>query len=309
MHGNTIWDDIKWQFKFGSDLIRLILINICVFIAINLVYLILFLIQKQGSFELTDWLSLHSSPLRLLHHPWGIITYMFVHEGFWHILWNMLGLYWFGQILQDMIGKPKIVPLYLFGGIFGGLLYILAYNVLPVFSNVLGTATCIGASASVMAIVLAAATIAPDYELILFLIGPVKIKWIAFVYLVLDLINIQNGNAGGHITHLGGALFGFIFIKQLQNGNDLSRPYYAVLDFFSTLFKKKSKLKVEYKKEYAAAYASKKQQHKQASASNQTEVINKQEKLDAILDKINRSSYESLSKEEKDFLFKISQED
>ena len=308
MYGNSIWDDIKWQFKYGTDLIKLILINIAVFVITNLITLPFLLFKKQFPIDFNQWLSLYASPVKLLHHPWGIITYMFVHENFWHLLWNMIGLYWFGQILQDMIGRAKIVPLYLIGGISGGVLYILAYNFLPVFSNVVGTATCVGASASVMAIVLAAATIAPNYELILFLIGPVKIKWIALVYVILDLINIQNGNAGGHIAHLGGALAGFIFIRQLQHGNDMSRIFYVISDFITRLFAKKTKLKVKYKKEYASTF-SKSSQQNEGRRQQQSDSMNKQEKLDAILDKINRSSYESLSKEEKEFLFKISRED
>lgn len=310
MYGDSIWDDIKWQFKFGSDLIRLILLNFAIFIIINLVHLLLFFAGKQGSFELTNWLSLYAAPTQLLHHPWGILTYMFVHEGFWHILWNMLGLYWFGQIVQDMIGKPKILPLYLFGGLFGAVAFFLAYNFIPVFNDVLNSASCIGASASVMAIVLAAATIAPNYELIFFLIGPVKIKWIALVYVLLDLIDIQNSNAGGHIAHLGGALFGYLYVQQLRHGRDLFRPFYSFSVFVSGLFQKKKPLKVEYKREYAATYSSSKHQQKQGSSrQDKQEAQSKQEKLDAILDKINRSSYDSLSKEEKDFLFKISQED
>lgn len=303
----TIWEDIKWQYKYGSVLIKLILINIAIFVVVNLVSLPFMLFAKSIPFDIVRFLSLYASPHNLLRHPWGIFTYMFIHEGFWHILWNMLGLYWFGQIVQDMIGKPKILPIYIFGGFFGGLLYILAYNVFPVFSTVVSGATCIGASAGVMAIVLAAATISPDYELRFAIFGNIKIKWIAMAYVILDLINIQNGNAGGHIAHLGGAMFGFIFIKQLQNGNDFSKPFYKVTDFFSNLFKKKSKLKVEYKKEKEYAYTSNKQNKN--NSTQQTEAISKQEKLDAILDKINRSSYDSLSKEEKDFLFKISQED
>lgn len=307
MQSNTIWDDIKWQFKYGSDLIRLIFVNIAVFLVINLVHLILFLAQKQGVFELTNWLSLYASPSKQIYQPWGILTYMFVHEGFWHILWNMLGLYWFGQLLQDMIGRAKILPLYIFGGIAGGLLYILAYNTLPVFSDLVNRATCIGASASVMAIVIAAATIAPNVEFRLLLFGSVKIKWIALVYVIMDIINIQNNNAGGHIAHLGGALFGFVFIKQLQRGNDFSKPFYTVTDFFTNLFKKKSPLKVSYKKEYV--YTSEKHNTTQQRNKIDLDKKSKQEQLDAILDKINRSSYDSLSKEEKDFLFKISQED
>ncbi|MBK9793134.1 MAG: rhomboid family intramembrane serine protease [Sphingobacteriales bacterium] len=301
----NIWQDIKWQYRYGSDLIKLILINIAVFITVNLINIPFILFAKTVPFNLVDFLSLYASPHNFVRHPWGIFTYMFIHEGFWHILWNMLGLYWFGQIVQDMIGKPKILPLYIFGGIFGGLLYMLAYNIFPLFSNAVAVSSCIGASAGVMAIVLAAATIAPNFELGFAIIGPVKIKWIALVYVVLDLINIQGGNAGGHIAHLGGALFGFVFIKQLQSGNDFTRPFYAVTDFFSNLFKKKSNLKVEYKKEYV--YTSEK--NTKSNTAQQKETISKQEKLDAILDKINRSSYDSLSKEEKEFLFKISQED
>ena len=301
----NIWQDIKWQYRYGSDLIKLILINIAVFITVNLINIPFILFAKTVPFNLVDFLSLYASPHNFVRHPWGIFTYMFIHEGFWHILWNMLGLYWFGQIVQDMIGKPKILPLYIFGGIFGGLLYMLAYNIFPLFSNAVAVSSCIGASAGVMAIVLAAATIAPNFELGFAIIGPVKIKWIALVYVVLDLINIQGGNAGGHIAHLGGALFGFVFIKQLQSGNVFTRPFYAVTDFFSNLFKKKSNLKVEYKKEYV--YTSEK--NTKSNTAQQKETISKQEKLDAILDKINRSSYDSLSKEEKEFLFKISQED
>lgn len=301
----NIWQDIKWQYRYGSDLIKLILINIAVFIIVNLINIPFILFAKTVPFNLVDFLSLYASPHNFVRHPWGIFTYMFIHEGFWHILWNMLGLYWFGQIVQDMIGKPKILPLYIFGGIFGGLLYMLTYNIFPLFSNAVAVSSCIGASAGVMAIVLAAATIAPNFELGFAIIGPVKIKWIALVYVVLDLINIQGGNAGGHIAHLGGALFGFVFIKQLQSGNDFTKPFYAVTDFFTNLFKKKSNLKVEYKKEYV--YTSEK--NTKSNTAQQKETISKQEKLDAILDKINRSSYDSLSKEEKEFLFKISQED
>ncbi len=298
----NIWQDIKWQYRYGSDLIKLILINIAVFITVNLINIPFILFAKTVPFNLVDFLSLYASPHNFVRHPWGIFTYMFIHEGFWHILWNMLGLYWFGQIVQDMIGKPKILPLYIFGGIFGGLLYMLAYNIFPLFSNAVAVSSCIGASAGVMAIVLAAATIAPNFELGFAIIGPVKIKWIALVYVVLDLINIQGGNAGGHIAHLGGALFGFVFIKQLQSGNDFTRPFYAVTDFFSNLFKKKSNLKVEYKKEYV--YTSEK--NTKSNTAQQKETISKQEKLDAILDKIKQQGYENLTAEEKDFLYEAS---
>jgi membrane associated rhomboid family serine protease len=307
----TIWEDIKWQYKYGSDLIKLILINIAIFLIVNLISLPFALFKANNPIDVVSWFSLYASFKNLLTHPWGIFTYMFLHQDFFHILYNMIGLYWFGNIVQDLIGKPKVLPIFLYGGVAGAILYVLAYNVFPLFSNVLAGASNIGASAGVLAIVLAATTISPDYEIGLMFIGRVKIKWIALVYVLLDLINIQHGNAGGHIAHLGGALFGYTYIKLLQNGTDLARPIYAVTDFFSNLFSKKNKLKVEYKKEtdkekeYASTASS---THKQNTSSTKQE-LNKQDKLDAILDKINRSSYDSLSKEEKDFLFKISQED
>lgn len=300
----NIWEDIKWQYTYGSVLIKLILINIGVFLLINLYSLPFVLFAKTPPFDLTGIFSMYASMHNFLHHPWGIFTYMFLHEGFWHILWNMLGLYWFGQIVQDLIGKSKILPIYLYGGILGGFIYMLSYNLFPVFSQEVQLSSCIGASASVMAIAFSAATIAPDYELRFAIFGNIKIKWIVLAYFLLDLINIQHGNAGGHIAHLGGALLGFLYVRLLQNGIDLARPLFVITDYLSNLFNKKNTLKVEYKKEYA--YTANKQQK---SKTPTPESNNKQEKLDAILDKINRSSYDSLTKDEKEFLFKISQED
>lgn len=303
-----IWQDIKWQYRYGTTLIKLILINIAVFVIVNIVNLPFMLMAKTAPFDLAEFLALPAAFCNWLYHPTGFFTYMFVHVGFLHILFNMLGLYWFGQIVQDLIGKSKILPIYILGGLFGGFMYVIAYHIFPVFSDSLMTSTCIGASAAVMAIVLSAATISPDYELGIILIGPVKIKWIALAYVILDLINIQYGNAGGHIAHLGGALFGFIYIKSLQNGTDLARPFYAVSDFISNLFSKKPAIKVAYKKEYAYSSANK-QNTSNTTNNTATKDQSKQERLDEILDKINRSSYDSLSKEEKEFLFKISQED
>ena len=306
----NIWQDIKWQYQYGSTLIKIILLNVAVFIVLNLISLPFALMAKSLPFNVVHFLALPASVLKWLYQPWSIFTYMFVHVDFFHILFNMLGLYWFGQIVQDLIGKPKIFPIYLLGGISGGLMYVLAYNVFPIFAGSVSASICIGASASVMAMVLAAATLAPNYELGLLFFGPVKIKWIALAYLVLDLINVQHGNAGGHIAHLGGALFGFVYIKFLQSGLDLARPFFIIADFWSSLFKEKNELKVTYrKKEYAYTSNTTSSQTKNTNSSQTKNTLSKQEQLDQSLEKINRSSYDSLTKEEKDFLFKISQED
>ncbi len=304
MYGNSIWDDIKWQYKFGSDLIRLILINVAVFISIQLFYLIGFFLQQSFNPFIAKYFFLHADLSILLVKPWQLITYMFIHEGFWHILWNMLTLYWFGNIVGDLIGKSKIIPLYILGGIAGGLLYILAYNTLPVFSGQAAVSAALGASAGVTAIVMAATTISPNYEIRLFLIGPIKLKWLTTAYILLDLFSIQYGNAGGHITHLGGFFLGWMYIVLLQKSIDLARPFYAIQDFIATVFSKKNKLKVSYKKEKTTQSTT-----AQSYKKENTVQLSKQERLDSILDKINKSSYDSLTPEEKNFLFQVSKED
>ncbi len=301
----NIWQDIKWQFKYGGPLISLIMINIAVFVFCGLLGFIDWILKSNLSDNFYKIFSTYSSFHGTLHHPWGILTGMFLHGDFMHILYNMLFLYWFGTIIQDYIGKAKILPIFFLGGFFSSIISIPFFYLINHFYPNFIPDQGIGASAGVMSIVLAAATLVPNVEISFLLVGRVQIKWIALVYILLDIISIPNNNAGGHIAHLGGALFGFIFIKQLQNGMDFSKPFYAVTDFFSNLFKKKSKLKVEYKKEYV--YTSEKTT--KTNTAQQKETASKQEKLDAILDKINRSSYESLTKEEKEFLFKISQED
>jgi membrane associated rhomboid family serine protease len=301
----NIWQDIKWQFKYGGPLISLIMINIAVFIFCGLLGFVDWILKSNFLDNFYKIFSTYSSIHGFLYHPWGILTGMFLHSGFMHILYNMLFLYWFGTIIQDYIGKSKILPIFFLGGFFSSIISIPFFYLINHFYPNFIPDQGIGASAGVMSIVLAAATLVPNVEISFLLVGRVQIKWIALVYILLDIISIPNNNAGGHIAHLGGALFGFIFIKQLQNGMDLSKPFYAVTDFFSNLFKKKSKLKVEYKKEYV--YTSEKTT--KTNTAQQKETASKQEKLDAILDKINRSSYESLTKEEKEFLFKISQED
>jgi membrane associated rhomboid family serine protease len=306
MYGNSIWDDIKWQYRYGSPLIRIILINCACFIFINLLLLIDFFSGKDFGLTVSSYLSFWSDET-FFYRPWSIFTFQFLHIGLLHLLFNMLALYWFGQIVQDFLGKNKIWPLYLLGGFAGAILFSVGYHLINLTNPGHVSTEVLGASAGVMAIVLAAATLSPDYEINLFIFGPVKIKWIAFVYVLLDILMIRDNNAGGHIAHLGGALFGWIYIKQLRNGHDLARPYYAVTDFFIGLFSKKNKLKVEYRnkeKEYANV-ANKKQKQSQQDISKQS----KQERLDEILDKISKSGYDSLNKEEKDFLFQISKED
>lgn len=307
MYGNNIWEDIKWRFKFGSPFLRLIFILISTFALVQILGFIDWISGTRTESFIVENFSLHANLHYLIRHPWGIITYAFLHDGFRHIFWNLTVLYLFGNILEDLLGKPKVLPLFFYGIVFGGLLYVFSYNIFPLLKPEAPFAINLGCSAGVMAIMIAATTLSPSYNIGIFLIGPVRIIWIAGILVFLDFVDMPKGNAGGHIAHLGGALFGYLFVRLLQNGHDLSRPFYAVTDFIAKPFRKKTNLRVEYKKEYAYTSGSTKQT--KGNPAQPKETISKQERLDAILDKINRSSYDSLSKEEKDFLFKISQEE
>lgn len=298
MADNFISREIRNAFSpTGKMISRLIIINVIVFIALRLFSLLIDLTQAGYSIDIViRTLSLPSSVTQLLQRPWTIVTYEFTHFDLWHILFNMLWLYWIGIILADFLGNRKILPVYLMGSWFGGALYILCYNIFPYFRDVVNDSYCLGASAGVMAIVVAAATLTPNYSIMLF-IWPVSLKWLAAGMVAIDLISVNAGNPGGHIAHLGGALFGYIFIKQLQSGNDWSKWLNTFFDLVVGLFKKKSNMKVSYSK--------RKTEPVQKVKKNEELV---QQKIDSILDKISKSGYESLTKEEKDFLFKTSKD-
>jgi membrane associated rhomboid family serine protease len=272
-------------FQSGNRLFLFIGINVLVFLAINLV--LVGEVLSGDSREITGFIvrqiAMPAYVPALLPKFWTIIAYMFGHEKFFHILFNMLWLYFLGRIFLDFLNQKQFTFLYFAGGISGALFFIIFYNVFPVFKDVLPGATLLGASASVMAIVVATATLLPDYTISLVFLGPVKLKYIALVYVLLDILGIAGGNPGGSIAHLGGALIGFIYIKQLRGGNDWSK-----------MFVKKPKLTVVKK-------------------GNPTTVkktsLPDQEIIDTILDKISKSGYDSLSKKEKEQLFNASKKE
>lgn len=285
----SIFGDIYYTvFKSGNRLYLFIGINVLVFLVINLIAVFEFLFTR--STQTADWIERAiAMPAYLPQLPykfWTVITYMFGHRGLFHILFNMLWLYWLGRIFMDFLNKRQFTFTYLAGGISGAALFILFYNVFPAFSDRVESAYLIGASASVMAVVVATATLLPDYTISLLFFGSVRLKYIALVYVILDVIGIAGGNPGGNISHLGGALLGFIYIKQLQNGNDWSK-------IFSRFFKKKSKMKVV---------------QKNRPVVHNTKFPD-QDLIDTILDKISKSGYESLTKAEKEQLFNVSKKD
>jgi len=302
MKSNTIWTEIRQTFKRNDRMVyQLIAVNVIVYLGLNIIGLPYFLAGK--SFDVDSfrfYLGVPADVRQLLRQPWTIITYEFTHFEFTHILFNMLMLYWFGKFLSEFLGNKKILPLYIIGGLVGASLFIITYQVFPVFSSAIPEARAWGASASVMAIMIAAATLVPDYSMFLLLFGPVKIKWIALVLVLLDLISISTDNPGGHIAHLGGALFGFTYIRQLQSGRDLLQGVNWLFDSIANLFVKKPAIKISY---------SSKNKSSSSASQKKVLVVSKQERLDNILDKIAQSGYESLNKEEKDFLFNVSKED
>ncbi len=282
------------SFTRSEGLFRLMVINVLFFLAIGIIKAVLFL-SGNGSLlidNILDVLAVKSNLNSLLLQPWSLITYMFVHENFLHILFNMLILFWTGKIFCEFLGSKKIVAVYVMGGIVGALLYILSYNIFPAFSQSVDFSKLIGASAGVIAVLVAIATYVPDYTMHLILFGPVRLKFIALFLVLLYVISIPDGNAGGNISHLGGAMFGFFYAKSLKSGTDIGKWLEQFFDFSLNLFNPAKKLKAVHRKPPASG--------------RQVDGVPRQEIIDSILDKISRSGYSSLSKEEKDILFKAS---
>jgi membrane associated rhomboid family serine protease len=289
---NTLWNDIKFKMLHsGSKVMMLVWINIIVYLAIYVPSVIEQIFTGFGHSiiltETNEYLALPSYLPKLLHRAWTPLTYMFIHAGVFHILFNMLWLYWMGQIFEEYLGNKRAIGVYILGGLTGAFFFVASYNLLPMFTQhpeIVAASSNVGASAAIMAIIIATATLLPDYTIYMMFIGPVKLKWLALFFVIIDFLGITGLNAGGEISHLGGALFGFIYIKQLQRGNDMAA-------FIGDIFKKRSKLKV-------AAKGNLK------NPGNQP----RQEDVDRILDKISQTGYESLSKQEKEILFRASKD-
>ncbi len=319
----SIWDDVKREFQYGNMVTRIILVNIVVWVVVNLVNVILRIPNTETVYYdvFLRFFSMSPDWKFILTHPWVPITSIFLHEGFGHILWNMLAFYWFGRIVGDLLGNHRVLPLYLLGGLVGGGAYFIAAQ-FHWLGLGLPNEIVLGASAAVMAMVACAAYVAPDYIFNILLIGPVKLKFIAFILFFLDLISIADrSNTGGHLAHLGGAAFGLFFAAQLREGIDMGKPINRFLDFIISLFSRKPKSNFTYQRGGGGQKTSsgqQKQQQKQSTQSSQTTDSTKkttetqstdeqQTRLDAILDKIKQKGYDSLTKEEKEFLFKASQ--
>lgn len=294
--GNFI-SDLKHNFQRGNIGLQLIYINVGIFVVITLVSVFLMLFN----WNVTSWLlylELPASMSQFLVQPWSLLTYMFLHANALHLLFNMLWLYWFGQMFMSFFSARHFRGLYLLGGLLGGLLYMLAYNVFPYFTPYINESYLLGASASVLAVVVATAVREPEYQVNFMFIGAVRLKYVALIMVVTDLLFITSSNGGGHIAHLGGALAGWWFTTNLQKGKDITSWINHIFDWFQGGFKssgpvKKTKMKVNRggKADDYDYNARKKQQS---------------EEIDRILDKLKQSGYASLTTEEKKRLFDAS---
>jgi membrane associated rhomboid family serine protease len=292
-------DEFKSAFQRQNNaLAQLIIINVVIFVVVGLITVVLTISGAPSVAELIhNQFEIPAVFSEFLQRSWTIITYAFMHGGFFHILMNMLWFYWFGKLFVEYLGSDKLVAVYVLGALFGGLLYLLAYNTIPFFIEQTKDhhIVMVGASAAVNAIIVAAATLLPNYTFYLIIIGPVKIKYIAAIAVLLSVFGTIEGNAGGNLAHLGGALIGFVYIKQLQVGINWGGWITVTLTWFKNLFKSKPNVKVTYRSEGPTA----KKTIAAPGKASQTEI-------DAILDKISDRGYESLTKEEKEKLFNAS---
>jgi membrane associated rhomboid family serine protease len=301
----SIIQDIRDTFsRRDNALNQLIVLNVLVFGVVVLLFAIAFLSnQTKGWYEVFMRQLQLSANLRVLaFHPWTILTYAFVHQSPFHILFNMLNLYYFGQIIREYLGDRRLISIYILGALAGALAFLLAYNLVPVLHQGAMTGLpVIGASAAIIAVVVAAATLLPNYTFMLFLFGPVKIKWIAAALVFISVAAINQKNTGGEITHIGGALLGFVFIKMINLGRDMGRPVEVVLEWFGRVATHKPSMRVTHRQPATTAARG-------GNSKNAAAPVAGQDEIDLILDKISRSGYESLSKDEKQKLFRASQQ-
>lgn len=291
-------DEFKNAFnRYNNAHVQLIIINVVIFLALAVVYVFSKIFGFDPVFDIVhNQFSIPPKFSDFILRPWTIFSYAFAHSltDIFHILFNMLGLYWFGKLFIEYLGNDKLTALYVLGALSGGVIYLLMFNTIPFFIERSEFSGMVGASAAVFAVMTATATLLPNYTFFLLFLGPVKIKYIVFFYIVISFIGSVGPNAGGNLAHLGGALMGFVYVRQLQVGVNWGGWITATLEWMKGLFQPKAKVKVSYRKAEPAA----------RKANNFSKAT--QEEIDTILDKISDKGYESLTKDEKEKLFNAS---
>ncbi len=289
----SIIDNIKQAFRQGNSVTHLIFINSIVFVLLNLALGLMKLFNFPGDFIL-PYLAAPADLIQLSHHFWTPITYMFLHEGFLHILFNMLNLFWFGKIFLIFFSEKKLVGLYFLGGLLGVFFYVTAFNTFPFYADILHNSILLGASGSIMAIIVATAVQSPNMEMQLMFLGRIKLKYIALAVVLMSFFGITSDNGGGQLAHLGGALAGYLFVVSLRKGADITKGINWILDAGFNLFRVR-KMKVKPNKNS--------QKNRMSDAEYNENKARKMAQIDQILDRIKTSGYESLSAEEKKRLF------
>jgi len=286
----NIIDDLKLQYKMGGIVTKLIFWNVAFFV---LPWLFFALLSLLGiNIDYIQYVSLSSNPELLIWKPWSLLSYSFFHSGIMHIVFNMIVLNFSGRLFMTYFTEKQLLGLYVLSAIFAGITYLVVFYVLNI------SAPIVGASAAIMAILVATTTYHPLMDLRLLIIGNVKLWHITSVIIIIDLMQLRSENMGGHVSHLSGAFFGFIFIKLIQNGTDLSKIVSRVLHFFTNLFKKNT----------ATPFKKVHKNYNKPLVKSVSKIVAKdksQQQIDEILDKISQSGYDSLTKEEKEFLFKV----
>ena len=291
-------EKLKNGYKQGNVFTKLIYINIGIFLCRKILFAIL---NKFIGIGWTTWIELPSKFDLFLMQPWSIITYMFLHLDFMHIFGNMIMLFFFGKFILEFINEEKALALYIFGGIGGAVVYLLAYNLIP-YSNFTNNCYLIGASAACYSLLTAAAAMKPDYSLRLMFIGEIKLKWIAAIFIGIVCFNLLTGdNQGGDIAHLGGFLFGYIYGACYAKGNDILKPFNVLAERITNLFSNKKR---KQKTTARSGYHFQKGSPIKSDAEYNMEAKQRQQKIDIILDKIKKYGYESLTQDEKETLFK-----
>lgn len=292
-----IVNTLKQQFSQANWLNRILYINVGVFVVFIILNAILGLAGVPIERFSLEYLAIPSDTFKLITRPWTLFTYMFFHQGFGHIFFNMLILFFTGRIFMDFLGDKRILPVYVLGGLAGGILFVILYNISPVIE---AGAPMIGASAGVMAILVAVATKVPNLTVRLFFLIEVKLWIVAALLILLDFAQMNSSNTGGHIAHIGGAIIGYLYIRQLDQGRDWSNSFWNVTRWFSGLFERKPKLKTVHRSRPTTS------SRRTASSTSSSNLTSEQKRMDEILDKIKEHGYDKLSKGEKDFLFQFS---
>jgi len=285
---NDILENIKAIYNRGGMFLKILYLNVAVFLILNV------FIGGLIQFDVLNWFSFDSSLLDNLFKPWSIVTYMFIHANFRHLLFNMLILFFVGGIFEQFLGAKKVLSTYFLGGLGGAILFLITQNTFPLLINA-GAATLLGASAAVMALFVGLAAYKPNMEMALFGVVNVKIFVLALIYVGLDLLSLGDSDGVAHFAHLGGAAWGFYMGSQIKKGKDVSIWFDNWLDKLVNMFNKKPNMKVSYSNKTKVKPPRDDYDYNAQKQKNQ-------KKLDIILDKIKVGGYETLSKNEKDFL-------